>query len=234
MAQRHATGTIGSGDGVAVRHHSRASAHPRPLAIDDRLKARFRDGDPDAVRAVYSAYGRLVYGVAHAILAERGLCEEATQQTFLKAWRAAGSIDLGRDLGPWLATIAKRVSIDIYRRETRRPVRPLDVVPDDDPALVSPAVDVEVAYDLWEVRRAVRSLPDDEREVVRAQHFEGLTHGQIAVRLGIAVGTVKSRSFRAHRRLASELGHLRQQGTNVHVLAVTDGAKARSAVAGAA
>jgi RNA polymerase sigma factor (sigma-70 family) len=181
------------------------------VAIDARLRARFREGDPDAVRAVYSAYGRLVYGVAHVILAERGLCEEATQQTFVNAWRAAASVDPGRDLGPWLATIAKRVSIDIYRRELRRAARPLEAVPDDDPALVSPAIAVEDAYEIWEVRRAVSLLPDDEREVVRAQHFEGLTHGQIAARLGIAVGTVKSRSFRAHRRLASELGHLRQR-----------------------
>ena len=102
------------------------------------------------------------------------------------------------------------MSIDIYRREAHRAVRPLDAVPEDDPALVSPAIAVEDAYDVWEVRRAVSLLPADEREVVRAQHFEGLTHDQIAARLGIPLGTVKSRSFRAHRRLASELGHLRQ------------------------
>ena len=44
---------------------------------------------------------------------------------------------------------------------------------------------------------------------MRLQHFEGMTHGQIADRLGVAVGTVKSRSFRAHRRLAAALGHLK-------------------------
>ncbi len=151
-----------------------------------------------------------MYAVAYRILAGRGLAEEATQQTFLKAWRSAGSVDPSRELGPWLATIARRVSIDIYRREAHRAVRPLDAVPEDDPALVSPAIAVEDAYDVWEVRRAVSLLPADEREVGRAQHFEGLTHEQIAARLGIPVGTVKSRSFRAHRRLASELGHLRQ------------------------
>jgi RNA polymerase sigma factor (sigma-70 family) len=178
--------------------------------LQRRSTARFRDGDPEAVRAAYATYGRLVYAVAHSILGERGLCEEATQQTFLKAWRAARKADPGRELGPWLATIAKRVSIDIHRREARRAVRPLEAVPADDPGLVAPAVAVEDAYDVWEVRRAVSLLPEDEREVVRAQHFEGLTHPQIAARLGIPVGTVKSRSFRAHRRLASELGHLRR------------------------
>ncbi len=212
MPQFTATDTFGSTHRTAVGRGQRTSSRRRSLAVDARLRARFRNGDPDAVRAVYSAYGRLVYAVAYAILREHDLCEEATQQTFLKAWRAAGGIDPRRELGPWLATIARRVSIDIYRRETHRATRPLEAVPADDRALVSSAVTVEEIYDLSEVRRVVSLLPDDEREVVRAQHFEGLTHAQIAARMGIPVGTVKSRSFRAHRRLASELGHLRQRG----------------------
>jgi RNA polymerase sigma factor (sigma-70 family) len=210
MPQIHATHRLRSSDEVADRRHPGARAARSPITTDPRLKARFRDGDPEAVRVAYSAYGRLVYAVAHAILAERGLSEEATQQTFLKAWRSADNLDTTRELGPWLVTIAKRVSIDIYRREARRSARPLEAVPADDPALISPAVALEDRCDAWDVRRAVSLLPDDEREVVRAQHFEGLTHEQIAVRLGIPVGTVKSRSFRAHRRLAWGLRHLRQ------------------------
>jgi RNA polymerase sigma factor (sigma-70 family) len=209
MAQMHTTHQLGSSDRLAVRRHPGAEAARPPIAVDPGLKARFRDGDAEAVRAAYSAYGRLVHAVAYAILGDRGLAEEATQQTFLKAWRSAGSLDTTRELGPWLATIAKRVSIDIYRRETRRPARPLDAVPADDPALISPPLAFEDHCDALEVRRAVSLLPDDEREVVRAQHFEGLTHEQIAARFGIPVGTVKSRSFRAHRRLASWLWHLR-------------------------
>lgn len=209
MPQTHATDRHGSSDRLAAPCRPRGHARRPPIGIDAPVRARFRDGDPDAVRAAYRAYGRLVYAVAYAILAERGLAEEATQQTFLKAWRSAASVDPARELGPWLATIARRVSIDIRRRETHRAAGPLEAVQADDPALVSPAVSVEDAYDVWEVRRAVGLLPGDEREVVRAQHFEGLTHEQIAARLGIPVGTVKSRSFRAHRRLASELGHLR-------------------------
>jgi RNA polymerase sigma factor (sigma-70 family) len=212
MPQTLATGKFASSRRTPVGHHPSASARRRPSSIDARLSIRFRNGDEDAVRAVYSTYGRLVYAIAHRILAERGLCEEATQQTFLKAWRATESIDPGRELGPWLASIARRVAIDIYRREAHRTARPLDDVPANDPALVSPPIDIEETYEVWEVRRAVALLPDDEREVIRAQHFEGLTHAQIAARMGIPVGTVKSRSFRAHRRLASELGHLRQRG----------------------
>ena len=69
---------------------------------------------------------------------------------------------------------------------------------------------VESLYDAWEVRRAVDALPADEREVVRLQHFEGLTHTQIASRMNLPAGTVKSRSFRAHKRLAELLGHLKE------------------------
>ncbi len=212
MPQHRTTGTLRSGDRLTVRHHHREPGRRPPLAIDTRLSARFRDGKPDAVREAYSAYRGLVCGIAYSILADRGLSEEATQQTFVKAWRAAGSVDQGRDLGPWLATIARRVSIDIYRRERReRATNSLEAVPADHPALVSPPIIAEDMYEVWEVRRAVSLLPCVEREVVRAHHFEGLTHEEIAARLGVPVGTVKSRSFRAHRRLASALGHLRQR-----------------------
>jgi RNA polymerase sigma-70 factor (ECF subfamily) len=187
----------------------------RRPAIDARIKRRFRDGDAEAVRVVYREYGRLVYAVAHRILADRRLSEEATQQTFLNAWRAAAGLDVDRELGPWLATIARRAAIDLHRREAARAVGPLDAVAPERPELVAPPPTVEDAYDAWEVTRAVSRLEPDQREVVRLQHFEGLTHAEIAARLELPLGTVKSRSFRAHRRLAAELGHLRVESQMV-------------------
>ena len=189
----------------------RSGRSARTQRVDARVIARFRGGDPDAVRIVYRAYGRLVYAVAHKILSDRALCEEATQQTFVKAWRAASTADPRRELGPWLATIARRVAIDVCRREARRTATPLDAVAADYPALTSPPPSVEDLYDVWEVRRAVSELPNEEREIVRLQHFEGLTHAQVAARLGVPVGTIKSRSYRAHQRLAAQLGHLRNE-----------------------
>ena len=177
---------------------------------DRDLRARFRQGDPDAVREVYRAHGRLVYAVAYKVLGDRGLAEEATQQTFVKAWRAAQSFDEQRQLGPWLAAIARRVAIDVYRREAIRSADSLDSVAPGEPALVSSPQSAESVYDVWEVRDAVAQLAPDEQQVVRLQHLDGFTHTQIAEQLGVAVGTVKSRSFRAHKRLAAMLGHLRE------------------------
>jgi RNA polymerase sigma-70 factor (ECF subfamily) len=150
-----------------------------------------------------------VYAVAYRLLANPSLSEEATQQTFLKAWRASAHVDPSRDLGPWLATIARRVAIDLHRREARHAADPLDTAASEDPALISMPVTIERAYEIWEVRRAVSTLPAEDQQIVRMQHFEGLTHAQIAERLGVPIGTVKSRSFRAHKRLAADLGHLR-------------------------
>ena len=62
---------------------------------------------------------------------------------------------------------------------------------------------------MWEVRLALDRLSDQDRELIRLQHYGELTHTEIAGRLAIPLGTVKSRSFRAHRRLAGLLSHLR-------------------------
>ena len=198
--------------GAAIMHGSTARKRSGAAGskVDGRVRARFRDGDPDAVRTVYRAYGALVFAIAFRVLGDRGLCEEVTQQTFLRAWRSAASFDASRELGPWLAMIARRVAIDVYRREAIRAAAPLESVAPSDPALVSPA-EIDAAFDVWEVRRAVEELPAEQREVVRLQHFEGLAHEEIAACLQVPVGTVKSRSFRAHRRLALELGHLRDR-----------------------
>jgi DNA-directed RNA polymerase specialized sigma24 family protein len=157
--------------------------------LDEGEAGRFRDGDPDAVRNVYRAYGRLAFAVAYKVLGDRGLAEEATQQAFVRAWRAAGDYDLARELGPQLALIAWRAAIDIMPS-------------------------AESGYDLWKVRRAVVGLSDDEQQIIRLQHFDGLTYAEIAERLGISVSTVESRSFRAHRRLVGQLRHLREGPDN--------------------
>jgi RNA polymerase sigma factor (sigma-70 family) len=174
--------------------------------VDSDVASRFVSGDAEAVRAVYRDYGRMVNCVAFKVLGDRSLAEEATQQAFVQAWRGASNFDPTRDLGPWLATIARRAAIDIFRRESRKEH---DLLEDGDAAVVQLPMSAERIYDIWEVRRAIDTLAPEDASVVRLQHLEGMTHTEIAEQLAIPVGTVKSRSFRAHRRLAALLGHLR-------------------------
>jgi RNA polymerase sigma-70 factor, ECF subfamily len=180
------------------------------VTVDAAMVEAFRRGDDDAVRQLYRAYARLVFSVAHRVLGNRTQAEDATQQTFLQAWRNASSFEAGRDPAPWLATIARRTAIDIQRKEARRPVSALDDAPADDPGLVAEPPSAEQLWDAWQIRAAIDTLDDREREVVRLQHLEGFTHQEIADRLGLALGTVKSRSFRAHKVLADRLRHLRE------------------------
>ena len=74
---------------------------------------------------------------------------------------------------------------------------------------MSPPPDLGTLDAVWRVRQAIDELPSDEATVVRLQHLDGMTHREIAEQLGVALGTVKSRSHRAHRTLAGLLGHLR-------------------------
>jgi len=182
------------------------SGSQRPLEpMDDPLSARFAAGEPGAVRDMYARLGRPVFSVAYRVLGDRSLAEEAVQLTFLQAWQAAGRFDPQRDIAPWLFTIARRVAIDLYRRERRHQAEDLG---DREIATLPPSI--EQAWTAWEVRRALDELPPQEREVLRATHFDGLTHDEAAKLLRIPIGTVKSRSFRAYRRLAEVLAHLEE------------------------
>jgi RNA polymerase sigma-70 factor (ECF subfamily) len=194
-----------------VRRRRRTGHAPHCIELPDAaVVAAFRRREPGAVRALYRRYGRLVYAVAHRMLGQADLADEATQQTFVQAWQAADRLDVERDPAPWLATIARRAAVDIHRREARRATSALDDVAVDHPAVVSLPPDIGALDAAWHVRRALDALPPDERTVARLQHFDGMTHREIAATLGIAVGTVKSRSHRAHTRLASLLGHLQE------------------------
>lgn len=185
---------------AAERTAVRAPADP-----DGELARRFAAGDTGAVREMYARWSGPVYTVAISRLGYRHLAEEALQETFVKAWQAYDSFDPRRGLGPWLYTIARRVALDIARRERRRPI----TTTLSDTAEAPDATTLSQAWEEWEVRCALRDLPGDERELVRLTHYVGLSQSQIADQLGLPIGTVKSRIHRAHRRLADRLGHLR-------------------------
>jgi len=187
----------------------RAAALPLLHVTPAELDA-FRRREPGAVRALYRDYGRLVYAVAYRVLGRRDLAEDAVQETFVRAWQAADTFDVEREPAAWLATIAKRAAIDIYRREARRPTSDIIDLATDDPAVVTLPPDLGTVDAVWQVRNAIEQLSPDEADIIRMHHLEGMTHVQISEQLGVALGTVKSRSHRAHARLATLLGHLKE------------------------
>ncbi len=177
--------------------------------MDEALVAGFQAGDPDAIRALYARYAGPIATVARSVVgADQSLIDEVVQTTFTKAWRAAGSFESDRPLAPWLYSIARRAAIDAVRME-RRPTRGDH---DAEVEVAVPPPSMEQTWEAYEVRRALDDLPPDEREVMALSHLMGLTHGEIATRLAVPLGTVKSRSHRAHRRLAAALAHVVDTG----------------------
>jgi RNA polymerase sigma-70 factor (ECF subfamily) len=196
----------------------------RSMVFDDReLARRFPAGDETIVRAVYERYGRAVHTVAYSIVHDATTAADVVQSTFLNAWRASARFDPDRELGPWLYSIARRQAIDTLRREGRStPAEPETLDRAESPA------SLEQTWEAWQVRLAVDQLADDEREVVRLSWFAGLSHPEIAEQLGVPVGTVKSRSHRAHRRLASLLAHVVANQTGDKDVQGTDSAAERA------
>jgi RNA polymerase sigma-70 factor, ECF subfamily len=195
-------------------HRTHRPATPAPAATgalttdagrrDDG--ALLRAGDDASMRVLVEEYASLVYRVALNALGRPDLAEEATQETFVRAWRAAEQFDETRGgMAPWLTTIAYRVAIDVHRRERRAPVVSLD---DNPITLVVDGRTMESVEAVGRVRDAIRALAPDDAELVRLHHFDGLTYADIGRRLGVPEGTVKSRSFRVRRELVSLLADL--------------------------
>jgi RNA polymerase sigma factor (sigma-70 family) len=170
---------------------------------DAPLAGRFAAGHEDAFTAVYTAFRGPVFGLAVNMLADPGLAEEATQQTFIGLWRGRDRFDPQRSLAAWIFGIARKVAIDVYRRERRGPA-----ITDQEPEIAVEGFSPERLWEVWEIRRAVEELPPEEAVIVRLAHYYQMTHSEIAEHLAMPIGTVKSRSHRAHRRLAVSLSHL--------------------------
>jgi RNA polymerase sigma-70 factor (ECF subfamily) len=169
------------------------------------VKQRFQSGDLDALGEIYNTYAGPVHTVVRTILGPGGQTDDAVQEAFMRAWRGAPSFDPHRALGPWLFTIARRTAIDLARREGRPNRSNHDELTDSHSV---EAAGIEEAWERWEIRIALDQLPEEERAVMMLSHYQGLTHPQIAERLGVPAGTVKSRSYRGHQRLAGLLSHL--------------------------
>jgi RNA polymerase sigma-70 factor (ECF subfamily) len=161
----------------------------------------------DGVRAVYAAHGAELFRFALRSLNDRGLAEEAVQETFVRAWQAADRFDdnLG-SLRTWLFAIIRNVVIDLSRA---RAVRPALAPPDSETEVIDLTDDVDRVLGAWQVEEALRMVSDEHRRALVEIHYRGRSYGEVATELRVPVGTVKSRVFyalKAMRLALEELG----------------------------
>jgi RNA polymerase sigma-70 factor (ECF subfamily) len=162
----------------------------------------------DGVRAVYAAHGAELFRFALRSLNDRGLAEEAVQETFVRAWQAADRFDdsLG-SLRTWLFAIIRNVVIDLSRARAVRPALAANDVGEEVVDLTDDSVDRVLGT--WQVEEALRMVSEEHRRALVEVHYRGRSYGDVALELRVPVGTVKSRVFyalKAMRLALEELG----------------------------
>jgi RNA polymerase sigma-70 factor (ECF subfamily) len=170
----------------------------RRVCSDAELIQRTGAGDRGAYEKLYGRYARSVFGLALRRLGDRGRAEDAVQETFASIWRSASTYRPERGPGaPWLYGVARNAIVDRSRARTEPPAETVE-----GPSLeVSPEERAEQAWTSWRVHRALETLPQREREVIELAYWSDLSQSEVATRLGIPLGTVKTRTRAA-------LGHL--------------------------
>ena len=166
--------------------------------------ARLAGGDRDVpVAALYDAYARRVYGLGLLVLHDTGLAEDLVQETFVRLWRSAGRYDPARgSVRTFVFTLARRAAVDLWRR---RGAQPPSTLREPEQADAAGGEEFEHLLARLDVREALDALSPAHREVLELQYHADLTQMQVAARLGIPLGTVKSRTLYALRALAHEL-----------------------------
>lgn len=185
-------------------------------ASDAELVARVRSRDRAALEVLYDRYARSVYSLALSILRDPGAAEEVTQELFLHVWQYPQLYDAAcGPFGPWLLRSARNRAIDVLRRRTRerqlswRLEMTTHVSDQNDPDDTALQNEEEAR-----VRQALAELDSGLRQVIELAYFGGLTQREIAERLGVPLGTVKTRVRTALQRLAAALAGDREPWTD--------------------
>jgi RNA polymerase sigma-70 factor (ECF subfamily) len=200
-----------------VLEGERRSRRQRPVTSgqmdalsDEHLMTRLAGPEVEAALArLYDRYSRTVFGVGLKMLGDRSLAEDLTQEVFLKVWRSSGTFDPSRGgFSTWLFRVTRSVALDLHRRRARR----IHPVPEGDTHLdavkdgsAGPQEIVDESWLSWRVSRALEVLEAPYREVIELAYFGGLSQREISVRTGVPLGTVKTRTARAFKRLREEL-----------------------------
>jgi RNA polymerase sigma-70 factor, ECF subfamily len=173
-------------------------------ATDDEalLLRRVAAGDHgDPLVDLYRRYSARLYGLGLRLLGDRGMAEELVQETFVRLWRSAPRFDPERgSVRTFTFTLARRAAIDLLRRPSSRPLPDADGVEEvpDGPAFDALLLSLDV-------RDALDCLSPKHRAVLELMLDEDLSQAEIAERLRIPLGTVKTRSFHGMRALRMEL-----------------------------
>jgi RNA polymerase sigma-70 factor, ECF subfamily len=183
------------------------SFHRTATGLRDPATGSRESADESGLSAAFTAHGGELYGYARRVLGDSGLAEEAVQETFIRAWRARSRFDpsLG-GIRAWLFAIERRIIIDLARKRTvRAPEKlPFDVPPEFD--------DLDAAMRGWIVEEALRRLRPEHRLVVVETYYRGTSSAELASRLGIPDGTVRSRLFYALKALRLALDEVGWDG----------------------
>ncbi|MGC8634075.1 MAG: sigma-70 family RNA polymerase sigma factor [Candidatus Limnocylindrales bacterium] len=172
------------------------------------LLRRIRRRDERALEELYQRYATALYSLAYQVTGGERYAQDVVQEVFIVAWRDAARFDPSRgSVGAWLFGLARHKAIDVLRRESTVSRR---AAPETD--LEFEAAPDDVARDAWErLRRervldALQQLPDAQRVCVELAFFSGLTHVEVSERLGIPLGTAKTRIRTGLLRLRDILG----------------------------
>ena len=171
------------------------------LSDDRSLLERIRRGDTAGAEELFERYAPALLRFAARMLCDRESAEEVTQEVFVKVISRAHQYDGRAEVSSWLFAIAANACRDRRRRDRRAPVVPLDAIADL-PARSEGVESRLVGRERRDaVRRALDSLSEEQREALVLARYHGLPYAEIARVLGISVGAVKTRIFRAVENL---------------------------------
>ena len=181
---------------------------------DEALVALVARGDEHALAELYDRVGRIAYGLALRVLRDERHAEDAVQEAFLQVWRSAATFRAERaKASTWILTLVHRRAVDLVRREERRQAEPLT---DDSVLGRAPEQTEEAAwlrFDRERVQTALGELPDVQREALELAYYGGFSQSELAERLGVPLGTIKSRMFAGLSRLRELLDDSTQEGS---------------------
>jgi RNA polymerase sigma-70 factor (ECF subfamily) len=178
---------------------------------DEQIVERALAGDGDAFGEIVRRWERRIFALAYGILGREEDARDATQETFIAAFRNLKGFRGDAKVSSWLHRIAVNQCITRQRRARVRGETSLEGAEEDGAQFASeleesPAVSVEGRERTEAVRRAVNALPPELRSVVVMKEFEDLTFQEIADTLGVPLSTVKSRLYTALKQLRLRLG----------------------------